>query len=591
MTKTEFINKFSNSVGIIETDAKVYFDILLRKLSLTLKSNQAIFISNFGYFYLIKGKLKKPALGEDADEIAEELIDIILYSEEEKLSQSETKGFVFNVPFNDDEDYNPVDSYFSLSIGKPVIHLMGVLGENSYTPTSGFEYRRWMESKVEELIKNSKIINSEERFPTLIIDASSYNSNQVHLEQNKDVLESLIEDVDKSDTRVDEVTQKNKLKNIAWDFGENYSEKISLQSILELADERINADSNVKVNKTENNTPKDDKSEEEKILDVLLENENSEKDVDLNNTNEPEKTEEALNDFDEIKSTPDDIPKMDAEISDEEFWKSTSKYFETYNPPEMASKDENEFIENKSTEANLGEFSAKENKIKLVDENNKLSKDKRNKSYAVSDNKKSNFINHSKSKKKSNWLIIFVIMLFIVLVAALYWYFQFYKNSASEIKITQSSLSSDNANIIERDYKIPVTYPYLPESSIMDSTKSEIMTEDFEKSEASKIGLDAKQNETKTNDAKQIGNSKYSSGSAITVGDNIYRYGNIFVVQVASFRSKSIAENEAGKYRNKGYNSFVEQAEITGRGLWYRIRVGDFSSIDEAKNFISKNNR
>ena len=62
-------------------------------------------------------------------------------------------------------------------------------------------------------------------------------------------------------------------------------------------------------------------------------------------------------------------------------------------------------------------------------------------------------------------------------------------------------------------------------------------------------------------------------------------------MQVASFRSKSIAENEAGKYRNKGYNSFVEQAEIPGRGLWYRIRVGDFSSIDEAKNFISKNNR
>jgi cell division septation protein DedD len=62
-------------------------------------------------------------------------------------------------------------------------------------------------------------------------------------------------------------------------------------------------------------------------------------------------------------------------------------------------------------------------------------------------------------------------------------------------------------------------------------------------------------------------------------------------VQVAAFRSSSISENEAGKYRNKGLNAFVEAAEIPGRGTWYRVRVGNFNSKEEALIFANKNIR
>ncbi|MDY0083954.1 MAG: SPOR domain-containing protein, partial [Ignavibacteriaceae bacterium] len=78
---------------------------------------------------------------------------------------------------------------------------------------------------------------------------------------------------------------------------------------------------------------------------------------------------------------------------------------------------------------------------------------------------------------------------------------------------------------------------------------------------------------------------------ALNVGNNIFKYGDHYVVQVASFRSGSISENEAGKYRNKGYNAFVETAEIPERGTWYRVRVGNFTTKEEAQNFINKNIR
>ena len=95
----------------------------------------------------------------------------------------------------------------------------------------------------------------------------------------------------------------------------------------------------------------------------------------------------------------------------------------------------------------------------------------------------------------------------------------------------------------------------------------------------------------KLTDSKKPLKVEIPSGTSLNVGDNIFKYGNNFVVQVASYRASSISENEAGKYRNKGYNAFVEAAEIPNRGTWYRVRVGDFSSKEEALNFISKNIR
>ena len=61
------------------------------------------------------------------------------------------------------------------------------------------------------------------------------------------------------------------------------------------------------------------------------------------------------------------------------------------------------------------------------------------------------------------------------------------------------------------------------------------------------------------------------------------------VVQVSSWKSKTIALKEVEKYRKAGFNAFAELSEIPGKGNYYRVRVGYFKSLDEAKKFASGN--
>jgi cell division septation protein DedD len=207
--------------------------------------------------------------------------------------------------------------------------------------------------------------------------------------------------------------------------------------------------------------------------------------------------------------------------------------------------------------------------------------------------------------KKRN-LIPFIVfpLLVIGLSVALYWYLEFYKKSELTPKPIQISLKSDNAKIVQRNFDIPVTYPYLPkvkETTISETItpkneiqnvtpeKNEIIKDEQIKLEEKKVEKEIpKQTVTETKEpVKQV----IPTGTPLNVGNNIYKYGNYFVVQVAAFRSSSISENEAGKYRNKGYNAFVEAAEIPDRGTWYRVRVGNFSTKDEAQIFANKNVR
>jgi hypothetical protein len=618
MTKAELVIKFSNTVGVSETDAKVFYEILLKRLAALLKSSQSIFIPEFGYFHLIKGKIKKPALDINDNEFSEEFIDLILYSEDEKLSQSETKGFVFNIPFMDEDDYDSVDSYFSLSIGKPVIPLRGVLADKTYMPVSGYDYRKFLESKAEEIITRSKIITPDEQFPTLIIDASSYNSNQVHLEQSEDTLTSLLADEQELDEQTINKEDKNVVKNIAWDFGDFLTKKISAESILDITDERINIHPPDNSNKSETEKELDITNDEEDILDKLLENgkENIPEilpDEKVSDNNFPDESSvklesaesenllDELNDFEEVKSELPDSINLDDNISDEEFWKSTSKLFETYNPRELRSGDSNDFTEVKSTASDMEDLSSRKSKIELAPETeNEKNNEEEYKQEEIEESLKTeNEIEElplvedilPEGKKSKVWAILVFSVLLILVVAAIYWYLQINQKGIDNIQVKESSLKTDNTNFVERDFQIPITFPYLPEKSakdiiLMDKGNNDIEKESEINSQKPEIKTDKLQAETSLPD-----NNLIPKGNPVSVGNNIYKYGNVYVVQVASFKSNSIAENEAGRYRNKGFNAFVEPVEISGKGLWYRIKVGNFSSVDEAKNFIANNIR
>ena len=191
-----------------------------------------------------------------------------------------------------------------------------------------------------------------------------------------------------------------------------------------------------------------------------------------------------------------------------------------------------------------------------------------------------------------------------MLSLALYWYLEYYQKKETPVKTKTISLNSANATIVKRSYDIPVSYPYplkVNETSLSESTiePEEIKKEDLtvtDKIEPKSEPVVEKNDEklttqSKLPETKKVTNTSLPKVNALNVGNNIFKYGDYYVVQVASFRASSISENEAGKYRNKGYNAFVEAAELPNRGTWYRVRVGNFSTKEEAQNFINKNIR
>ncbi|MBW7841990.1 MAG: SPOR domain-containing protein [Ignavibacterium sp.] len=700
MTKAELIRKLAKNSGIPDQDAKIFFELLLKRISSDTKIGQSLFMNDFGYFYLIKGSIKKPVYSYNANEVSEEEIDLILFSEESDLKNSDTKGLVFSIPFSDDDDFHPIDAAFSLSIGKPLIPLRGVPFDDIYIPTSGYEYRRLIESKVDKVISNAVIAELAESFPILVIDARSYNSNQVQLKwtdtADAETSEKVIPDeqpVQKTELSEYE-KQTQELKNIAWDFGEDLSQQIEAESILDIADEKISFDLNQKKDETTQDEIKQEKFNEENTETLIEESfieigekdltkpveislsenadtESSEKLDELLNFNE--NTSEVKNEDADVISTEsseplliqsdisgnsdellideiqideiqidgiqnDDTSEQTIEITetpdsdeDKQFWENTSKYFETYIPnksqgeskEDEAASSDNEIINedhNHSEEIKedtYPELSEAENESdsNLQEETNRndisdvesIEEDEE----AVKEQTEQKAEYYEPVEKKNYLPFIIFPLIVIVLSLALYWYLEFFQKKEIPVKNINISLNTANTTVIKRDYDIPVStpYPLQTEGTTLNqnaATSEEVVKEDVKKEDVvineqidKQPEVKIEKKEVKPEPPAKIPDIKPLSSTtttltkpkALNVGNNIFKYGDYFVVQVASFRASSISENEAGKYRNKGYNAFVETAEIQGRGTWYRVRVGNFSTKEEAQNFINKNIR
>jgi cell division protein FtsN len=64
----------------------------------------------------------------------------------------------------------------------------------------------------------------------------------------------------------------------------------------------------------------------------------------------------------------------------------------------------------------------------------------------------------------------------------------------------------------------------------------------------------------------------------------IFTDGNLYCFQVSSYRTRERAETDAQKYRNMGYNVFIVEANLPSLdGIWYRVRIGYFNSLSEAR--------
>ncbi|HKU38798.1 MAG TPA: SPOR domain-containing protein [Polyangiales bacterium] len=58
-----------------------------------------------------------------------------------------------------------------------------------------------------------------------------------------------------------------------------------------------------------------------------------------------------------------------------------------------------------------------------------------------------------------------------------------------------------------------------------------------------------------------------------------------FSLQVASYDSKAAADAFASALRARGHTTFITTAEVEGRGRYYRVRLGPFSTRQQAEEY------
>lgn len=61
-----------------------------------------------------------------------------------------------------------------------------------------------------------------------------------------------------------------------------------------------------------------------------------------------------------------------------------------------------------------------------------------------------------------------------------------------------------------------------------------------------------------------------------------------FLIQVASFKEEADAEALVAELKTRGHRAFRQAANVPGRGIWHRVRIGSFRSQYEATLYKAK---
>ncbi len=563
MTKVELIRKLAKKAGVPDSEAKIFFEIFLQHIGSQLSPGEAINIKNFGFFQLRKGKIKSAGEQQESESL---FPDLIVYTPHENTAADSDESLIFNIPVSKPIEYNPIDSHFSLSFGKPVIPLRGVRESEFFLQPTGNELRRLIESKVENLIEHAGLIkNYTKGNEYILISADVLKTHQFEFSWNE------------ASNKPDADIQSSIAENIPWDFGEDISKQIEEESILDV--EREDEQKNI----TWDFGIIDEPDDEERTTTPQREDETKKPNVEnLKNfkrvnsfTSEHQKPKGGY-----ITRSEEDLTWNFGVPSEDESNRrinasTRTDIFSRYDEP-LQSK--NEFVEvknkRKTYEHELTEEEQQQLDYTIRQEEQKQEtfihpepEEQKEKTFSSHTSIDRNYYSGRKSTP------VFFIALFVIVFvgAALFIYLRdgglLKKKNSKPVEVKQSVA----LNIIERTYDIPVTFPYTKTGEVVQQ----------------------KSIETENNVAKTV-ISKNSSGEIVyqsgvqseKIKDNLFKEGETFSVQVSAWRTRSKAAGEAEKLIKRGLNAAVETVVVSGK-TWYRVKIIKLKSQSEAEKYLT----
>ncbi len=83
--------------------------------------------------------------------------------------------------------------------------------------------------------------------------------------------------------------------------------------------------------------------------------------------------------------------------------------------------------------------------------------------------------------------------------------------------------------------------------------------------------------------------SGYNSSEDHIADNTIFTDGNIYAIQISSWKTERKANKEVKRYKGKGYNAFIFKYESPDKNeTRYRVRIGYFHSLEDANTYIEE---
>lgn len=596
MNRAEIIQTLAMRAGMPQLEAGKFMEIFLRKLASMLVHSDAFFLPSFGSFEVVKPETA-PAGGEDT---------VIIYRPEEPFEQGDQ--LVFRVPVSTGETSNQLDLYFSMGVNKPLIPLKGQKFVQDDLPTSPLELRKFADYKADAIISKGEIRRN----------AFGTDYNSIKKRYNRS--EGLIGSEAFSD------------KPASWEFGDDWKKEYEVETLLAGGESEIEDEFPLEAPETTEESGWDfggDDAPDEPAPAYKSGDRSEAPFADFSGfTSSPPKTKEMeidLSEFAEDDGEEDDIEQEAADF-DSLFKKSLAENMLMAQPPEEK-EEEDHFHRVRSTreipdinfpidDEPMTQFDGAKFKSMVIDlKQTQNVEDDSFQAVGIKDT-----IERGPAPKESGagkWYVLAFILVTIIgslVYMKLYgipvWASK-YIPAKSDVVITERV-----PVVVERDYAFPVTYPYPPqtahptpqttpeEETEQPATtatteqkveeKSTKQADDAINREMQKLQQAKEQAEKQKQQAvvkpKEEKPEKLSESVSKQVQQFIFTDGGAYQVQVMSVKTKDIADAEVGRLAAKGYKAFVVTANLPGKGTWYRVRVGNFKTIEEAGKVAARLN-
>lgn len=192
-----------------------------------------------------------------------------------------------------------------------------------------------------------------------------------------------------------------------------------------------------------------------------------------------------------------------------------------------------------------------------------------------------------------------LIFLFMLLISALS--FTLGVNIGKKLTITNSGYTSDDIRNIEKiQSKQEEKYNEMNEAPPKedDAAVNERLQKEFEKlndtSATEKKTLDSDASVALPNmPSENIPAPNISEPTNVNPDDIKSNITSInlkgkYTVQLGSYPDANQAQDFAEGFTARGYDPIINEVEIAGKGKWYRVSIGIFDSIPDAKDYIKK---